>query len=92
MRRISSTWRRETLGEREGDPLEANPIRRREGGVEPLGENPIHFGAEPILLGIWCCEGDLLDVNRIWGCECDSRENSSVYEKGIPVNGALDCG
>ena len=29
-------------------------------------------------LGIWCCEGDLLDANRIWGCEGDCRENSSV--------------
>ena len=40
-----TTWRREPLGEREGDPLEANPIRCREGGggtpwgeSHPLGE------------------------------------------------------
>ena len=79
-----SIWRRETLGEREGDPLEANPIRRREGGggETPWGEShPFLIGeGEPPMVQSPFSWASGVSVNRIWVCECDFRENSSLGE------------
>ena len=44
------------------------------------------------ILGIWCCEGDLFDANRIWVAKVIPVKIPVFRRRESPFNGVRDCG